>query len=110
MEVMSSLIGTLGNFVFTLVVRIFDIILMPFVAILTALIPDISTFYNYIVTFITDYIVPYIKFGVSVLYNLIGLNPNLVALVVTYFIFIFTAKYTMVAINFAINVYQKLKP
>lgn len=83
---------------------------MPFVAIITALFPDVSEISPTMLNFINTYLVPYIKFTISVLYNLTGLPPFIVSLLMTYLLAKVSGKAIMITVNFALNVYNKLKP
>lgn len=110
MEAFSNLIGTLAKFIFVVILRVFDIIFMPFVSVITALFPDISEVAPQILSFVNTTLVPYIKFAISVLYNLTGLPPFIISLLMTYFLAKVAGRAIMIVVNFSLNVYQKLKP
>lgn len=46
----------------------------------------------------------------SVAYNLLGLSPVVVGVLVTYILFLVSGKAVSIAISCALNIYQKLKP
>ena len=110
MEIASSFFSGLVSTLFNIILTLFDITFFPIVSVVTAMFPPISSYASNVLLFIDNYIVPYVKFGLSFLYNLVGLPPQFVGILMTYFIFLITGKYTMVAVQFAISVYQKLKP
>lgn len=110
MQVLSSLLGTLFKFVFLMILKVFDIIFLPFVALITALFPDVSTLGPQILEFISTSLVPMIKFSLSILYNLTGLPPFIVSLLMTYILAKIAGRAIMITVNFALNVYNKLKP
>lgn len=60
------MLSILLNFVFTIISKIADIILLPIIIFLSALIPSFSTFYNSILSFI-DYSFTYLLFFIKLL-------------------------------------------
>lgn len=110
MDILGSLIGMLVKFVFKIILKLFDIIFAPFILMFTSIFPDLSGVLNTMLSFITNYIVPYVKFGLSLLYNLLGVPPWLISLLATYLLAIITGKAISTAVIFALNVYEKLKP
>lgn len=110
MQVLNGLLQVLVKGFFLIITKTFDILLAPFVAIITALIPDISTLTTDMFLFLNNYIVPYIKFVMSCFMNLFHVPMFVITILFTYYAFLFIGKHTMVAVNFAINLYNKLKP
>lgn len=105
----SSFLGNLLYFLFQVILRTFDVLLAPFVSVVVALVPNITDFTSGVITFVSNYVVPYIKLAVSFMYNLLGLNPAVVAFVVAYTLFLFNGKLLAIGINSIINLYNKLK-
>lgn len=60
------MLSILLNFIFTLISKLGDIILLPIVSFLSALIPSFSSFYNSILAFI-DYAFTYLLFFIKLL-------------------------------------------
>ncbi len=60
------MLSILVNFIFTIISKIGDIILLPLVSLLSSLIPSFSSFYDGILTFI-DYAFTYLLFFIKLL-------------------------------------------
>lgn len=110
MGLIGSLLGLLVQFVFKLILKLFDIIFAPFVIMFTSIFPDLSGLLNGMFSFINDYMVPYTKFVLSMLYNLLGIPPFVISILGTYLLAIIAGKAVSTAVIFALNVYEKLKP
>lgn len=90
--------------IFWLITKIFNIILYPIVAIITALFPNLTQYFSYITTFF-GYCTTYVR---TVL-NLLLIEQSCIRALFDYFVIMYTIYYSILAVRFAINIYNKLK-
>lgn len=99
------MVNLLVKAIFFVITKLYSIILTPFLAIITALFPSLSQYFNYIITFLR-YCFTYVR---SIL-RLLLIPDNAVLMLFNYFSILYTIYITTLAIRFAINLYKKLKP
>ena len=63
-----------------------------------------------VLLFVNTYLIPGIKFMLSVAYNLLGVPPIIIGTLVTYILFLVSGRAVAIAVTCALNIYQKLKP
>lgn len=96
--------------VFTIITKLFSIILQPILSIILLAFPDLSQLTNGILTFFNDYIFTYVSFLVKMLENLTCLPHWLIVFLFDYFLIKYGLYLTIQAVRFGLNVYNKLKP
>lgn len=99
------MLNILFNFVFKLVLKLFDLITMPFFAILYALFPDLSTTLTNITSFLTSALT-YIGFFPRMLM----LPSGWFSALFSYFSIKLTIFLAARTFKFGLNIYQKFKP
>lgn len=91
--------------VFTVITSLFNIIFSPFLSIITSLFPALSTYFGYVNTFL-GYALTYVA---NASYLLL-FTPQMWQTLFSYFAIMYTIHLTILAVKFAFNIYQKLKP
>lgn len=99
----------LVKFLFTVITKLFSIILAPIVLTITALFPDLSTILTNVLNFFNNYVFLYLGFLVKLLENLTFLPHTLIVFLFDYYMIKYTIYLTVLAVRFGINVYNKLK-
>lgn len=99
------MLNKLFAFIFTLILKIFNIITMPFFLLLYSLFPDISTYVSYCTEWITKSML-YVNFFTQYLFIPVGWWSA----VFTYFTIKYTIFITARAFKFGIMIYEKFKP
>ena len=99
------MLNILINFIFTIISKIGDLILLPIVSFLSAIIPSFSQFYNGILQFI-DYAFTYLLFFIKLLcIPQVCMTAVLTVATATLTITIGIRAYTLI-----MRVYEKFKP
>ncbi len=96
--------------VFTIITKLFSIILQPILSIILLAFPDLSQLTSSILTFFNDYIFTYVSFLVKMLEHLTFLPHWLIVFLFDYFLIKYGLYLTIQAVRFGMNVYNKLKP
>lgn len=96
--------------VFTIITKLFSLILQPILSVVLILFPDLSQIVTTIVNFFNNYVFFYISFLVKLLEHLTFLPHWLLVFLFDYYIIKYTIYITVQAIRFGIQVYNKLKP
>ena len=96
--------------VFTIITKLFSIILSPILSIVLTLFPDLSEITTTALSFFNDYVYLYISFLIKMLEHLVFLPHWIVVFLFDYFLIKYTIYITVQAVRFAIQVYNKLKP
>ena len=96
--------------VFTIITKLFSIILQPILSIILLAFPDLSQLTSSILTFFNDYIFTYVSFLVKMLEHLTFLPHWLIVFLFDYFLIKYVLYLTIQAVRFGMNVYNKLKP
>lgn len=103
------MLSVLIKFVFTIITKLFGLILSPILGIIIALFPDLGTIITNVLNFLTTYCFTYISFGVRMLENLTFLPHTLIVFLFDYFLIKYTIYLTLQAVKFGITVYNKFK-
>lgn len=90
--------------IFFLITKLFDFLLSPIILVITSLFPDLSSLFNYLSTFL-GYCFTYVR---SIL-SLLLINDTMITTLFDYFIILYSIYLTVLAVRFAINVYNKFK-
>lgn len=99
------MLNILINFIFTIISKIGDIILLPIITLLSTLIPSFSSFYNGILSFI-DYAFSYLFFFIKLLcIPKICMTAVLTVATATLSITIGVRAYSLI-----MNIYRNFKP
>lgn len=99
------MLSILINFIFTIISKVGDLILLPIVSLINTLIPSFSDFYNGILTFI-DYAFTYILFFIKLLCIPKACISILVVVATSYFTIVLGIRaYILVQ-----KIYEKFKP
>ena len=96
--------------VFTIITKLFSLILQPVLNVILSLFPDLSEIIEIILNFFTNYVFPYVAFLVDILENLVFLPHWLLIFLFDYYILKYTMYLTMQGVRFGIKIYNKLKP
>lgn len=99
------MLNILFNFVFKLIMKVFDIITLPFFAVLYALFPNIQTFVTYTTSFINTALT-----YVSVFTSSLLIPSGWFAALFSYFSIKFTIFLSVRAFKFGLNIYNHFKP
>jgi uncharacterized membrane protein len=90
--------------IFFLITKLFNLILSPIISVIIALFPDLTTFFNSISTFF-GYGFTYIR---SIL-SLLCIPDTIIIALFDYFVILYSIHLTVIAVKFALTVYNKLK-
>ena len=104
------MLDMLVKFIFTIVTKLFSIIISPIVSVITALFPDFSTITTTIINFLNNQVFDYISFLVHMLENLVFLPHWLLVFLFNYYVIKVTIYVTIQGVRFGLAVYNKLKP
>ncbi len=104
------MLSMLIKVVFTIITKLFSVILQPILSVILALFPDLSQIVNTILTFFNNYVFHYVSFLLKMLENLVFLPHWLIVFLFDYFLIKYTIHITVQAVRFGIQVYNKLKP
>lgn len=96
--------------VFTIITKLFSLILQPILAVVLVLFPDLSQIVSTILNFFNNYVFVYISFLVKMLEHLVFLPHWLITFLFDYYLIKYTIYITVQAVRFGIQVYNKLKP
>lgn len=91
--------------VFTVITSLFNIIFSPFLSAITSLFPDLATYFGYI----NDYLSQALTY-VSTASSLLLFTPSMWQTLFSYFAIMYSIHIIILAVKFAFNIYQKLKP
>lgn len=89
---------------FNLIISLFNAIVSPFVGAITSLFPALNDFFTHISDFLTI-ACTYVR---SVL-SLFLINDNMILTIFNYFGILYSIHITILAIKFALNIYNKFK-
>lgn len=104
------MLNMLIKVVFTVITKLFSLILTPVLSVILALFPDLSQIVNTILGFFNNYVFSYITFLVKILEHLACLPHWLIVFLFDYYLIKYTIYITVQAVRFGIQVYNKLKP
>lgn len=90
--------------IFNLISSLFDALLSPLISVITALFPSLTPFFTSITSFFS-YAFTYVR---SIL-SLLCIPDTLILGLFDYFVILYTIHITVLAIKFALNIYNKLK-
>lgn len=96
--------------VFTIVTKLFSLILQPILSMIMIVFPDLSNITTNMINFLNNYVFDYVSFALKMLENLTQLPHWLVVFLFDYFVIKITLYLTVQAIRFGIVVYNKFKP
>ncbi len=98
------MISSLFQGLLKFVLKLFQLIMSPFISVIVALFPQVDTFFSYISQFL-DKALTY----VSVIIDIFLIPRGAISLLFDYFIIIYTIFITAQAIKFFVNIYNKFK-
>ena len=104
------MLNMLIKVVFTIITKLFSLILQPILSVVLVLFPDLSQIVTTILGFFNDYVFFYITFLVKMLEHLVFLPHWLIVFLFDYYLIKYTIYITVQAVRFGIQVYNKLKP
>lgn len=90
--------------IFNLIISLFNALVSPFISAITSLFPSLGTFFTHITNFLT-LACTYVR---SVL-SLFLITDSMILTIFNYFAILYTIHITILAIKFAINIYNKFK-
>lgn len=90
--------------IFNLITSLFNALLSPIISVITSLFPALGTFFTSISTFL-GYCFTYVR---SIL-SLLCISDTLIIAFFDYLVILYTIHLTVLAIKFALTVYNKLK-
>lgn len=90
--------------IFKLITKMFDLLLSPILSVIFALFPSLGDFFNYITNFLSMALT-YVR---SIL-SLLLINDTMITALFDYFIVLSSIHLTVLAVRFAINIYNKFK-
>lgn len=93
------------NFIMQIIITIIQFIFSPFLNALFALFPSVGQYFGYISSFLGQAFT-----YVSTVIQWLCLTPSMFVLLFDYFLIKYSVHLLTVAIKFAINMYNKLKP
>lgn len=96
--------------VFTIITKLFSLILQPILSVILGVFPDLSDIVSTILSFFNDYVFHYISFLVNMLENLVFLPHWLIVFLFDYFLIKYTIYITVQGVRFGLQIYNKLKP
>lgn len=86
------------------VIKLMNIILMPFVSIVTGLFPEVTVFFNHITSFLNQALT-----YVGLILDLFLVPRGAVALLFNFWIISYSIYLAILSVKFFVNVYQKFK-
>lgn len=98
------MINLLIKGIFWVITQLFNAIFSPIFSIIFTLFPALGQYFNYITSFLSSALT-YVRTCLSLLL----INDNMILALFDYFVIIYTIHITLLAIRFAINIYNKLK-
>lgn len=96
--------------VFYIITGLFSLIVSPFVALVTALFPDLTSVIQNFLHFLTDYVVSYIPFIIKSVENLLGIPHSLIVLFISFIGIEIEIFAVTLAMKFGIRIYKFFKP
>ena len=98
------MINTIIKGIFNLITSLFDALLSPIISLITTLFPNLNDMFSSISTFL-NYCFTYVR---SIL-SLLCISDTLIITFFDYIIICYSIYLTILAVRFALNVYNKLK-
>lgn len=86
------------------IIKLMNIILMPFVSIVTGLFPEVTVFFNHITSFLNQALT-----YVGLILDLFLVPRGAVALLFNFWIISYSIYLAILSVKFFVNVYQKFK-
>lgn len=86
------------------VIKLMNVILMPFVSIVTGLFPEVTVFFNHITSFLNQALT-----YVGLILDLFLVPRGAVALLFNFWIISYSIYLAILSVKFFVNVYQKFK-
>lgn len=86
------------------VIKLINIILMPFVSIVTGLFPEVTVFFNHITSFLNQALT-----YVGLILDLFLIPRGAIALLFNFWIISYSIYLAILSVKFFVNVYQKFK-
>lgn len=90
--------------IFWVVTQLFNLIFSPVLSVVTSLFPSLATYFDYISSFTTTSLT-YVRTCLS----LLCINDTMILAIFDYFVICYTIYLTMLAVRFAVNIYNKFK-
>lgn len=98
------MINTLIKGIFWIITQLFNLIFTPVFSIIFALFPSLGAYFNYITSFL-QLALTYVRTCLS----LLCINDSMIVALFDYFIILFTIHTTLLAVRFALKIYNKFK-
>ena len=86
------------------VIQLMNIILMPFISVVTDLFPEVTVFFNYIISFLTEALT-----YVGLILDLFLVPRGAIALLFDFWLISYSIYLAILSVRFFVNVYQKFK-
>lgn len=91
--------------IFYVITKLFDILLSPIIAVITALFPSLGSLFTYIASFTATSL----TYARSIV-KLLLITDDMILTLLDYLLITYSIHVIILAIKFGINVYNKLKP
>ncbi len=104
------MLSMLIKVVFTIITKLFSIILQPILSVILLLFPDLQQLTSSILLLFNNYIFTYVTFALRMLEHLTALPHWLVVFLFDYLLIKYSIYLIIQAVRFGLNVYNKLKP
>lgn len=99
------MVEALFNGLFNLITKLAQLLLQPFITGITALFPATETMFSYILQYLTKALT-----YVSAIRVFVGIPVGVITMLFDYYAIKYSIYLLKIGINFAINIYNKLKP
>lgn len=93
-----------------LITTLSNIFIVPVVTFLTSLMPDLSVAISTVNSFITDSILPYMKFAKAIFMNCTGCSQTILSIVISYISFLILLHTGMKIYKLIIKIWTLVKP
>lgn len=93
-----------------LITTLSNIFVVPVVTFLTGLMPDLSVALSTASTFISSYVIPYLKFAKAVFMNCTGCSQTILSIVISYISFLILLHAGMKVYKLIIKIWTLVKP
>lgn len=105
----NKLLSLIINILLTIITTILNVILLPITLLIKGLFPGVTNYIGSFNTLLNDYLFDGLRFAREVLFNLSGINRNLVGLAVSIPLAYFTFNLANASIKFLISIYRIYK-
>lgn len=99
------MIGALLSGIFSLIISLVNVILAPIDALISTLLPDLSSALDYVANLFS-----YVNGVIGYAIDASGLSDVSIALIVSYYVFVIGGTFSVSVVKLALKWYEKLKP